>query len=741
MNRRELLARSLFGFAPPVGERKRGATPLYQILCCVLAAASSLGQSNAGGVVSTCDEAALRSALVGGGTVTFACDGTIALANTIHITEDTTLDASGHTISLSGQDTVRILQTAPGVSLTLAGLRFVRGRSALGAALYNDGATVNAIGCAFSENQARGADATTPAPGESAAGGAVYNTGTLQLKGCVLATNVARGGAGFSDVSTSGDGTSGGCASGGAVFSSGILRMADCVVNGNRAVGGHGGEGDHTWDVGYGGGGGDGCGGAVAGRNLMVFTNCVFRGNSCQGGAGGWGYLGGGGGNAAGGALHSDVGTVVSDGCWFQENSITAGGGHSKEAVSGTTRGGAVNIGSGTAILTKTRLCSNYVSGEAAEGGGLAQASGSLEMVGCSVCRNRVDGWTATTYYGRLPSPCAGGGISTKARTAISHTTISSNQVSGSSSGGGYSPVAGGMALGGGILARGSVDMRCCAIHGNGVVAGRGALPFFPGPGTAGGNSMGGGVASDQGTNRFENCTFTGNQVTGGPGPEDPYVPFSGPGGDAFGGALYCVGGSNQVLHCTIVTNSAVGGTGEGPGVGYAGGVYSTGDLGLQNSIVAGNALGGDLSGTFTGDHNLIGVDPLLESLGFNGGATWTMALLSGSPAINAGSNLPSLLTDQRGVARPYGASPDIGAYEWDGPAPSDFVLQTPELTDSSWQITGRGPAQTAFHLQTSVNLSAWEDGPTNCTGTSGWFQMRIACSAESAGFFRLVCP
>jgi len=44
------------------------------------------------------DEASLRAALAGGGTVTFDCDGTITLANTLVITNDTTVDASGHTI-------------------------------------------------------------------------------------------------------------------------------------------------------------------------------------------------------------------------------------------------------------------------------------------------------------------------------------------------------------------------------------------------------------------------------------------------------------------------------------------------------------------------------------------------------------------------------------------------------------------------------------------------------------------
>ncbi|MFT3894170.1 MAG: M4 family metallopeptidase [Anaerolineales bacterium] len=47
-----------------------------------------------------------------------------------------------------------------------------------------------------------------------------------------------------------------------------------------------------------------------------------------------------------------------------------------------------------------------------------------------------------------------------------------------------------------------------------------------------------------------------------------------------------------------------------------------------------------------------------------NGGATLTHALLTGSPAIDAGDPATCATTDQRGVARPQGAACDIGAFE-----------------------------------------------------------------------------
>ena len=58
---------------------------------------------------------------------------------------------------------------------------------------------------------------------------------------------------------------------------------------------------------------------------------------------------------------------------------------------------------------------------------------------------------------------------------------------------------------------------------------------------------------------------------------------------------------------------------------------------------------------------------PRLAPLTNNGGSTRTLALLPGSPAIDAGYDPFSLGTDQRGAGfdRVVGANADIGAYEW----------------------------------------------------------------------------
>ena len=119
------------------------------------------------------------------------------------------------------------------------------------------------------------------------------------------------------------------------------------------------------------------------------------------------------------------------------------------------------------------------------------------------------------------------------------------------------------------------------------------------------------------------------------------------------------------------VTNSTLSGN-SAP---YGGGIYNFGTLNLVNTLIANSPFGRDCGNggiINTNDHNLIqgtsnnacgltngvngsliGVDPLLAPLGDYGGSTWTLALLPGSPAINAGNNSTCQATDQRGVTRP----------------------------------------------------------------------------------------
>jgi hypothetical protein len=200
---------------------------------------------------------------------------------------------------------------------------------------------------------------------------------------------------------------------------------------------------------------------------------------------------------------------------------------------------------------------------------------------------------------------------------------------------------------------------------------------------TISGNSTagnGGGIANESGaTLTLTNVTISGNQA-------------------ANGGGIFSAG-ILTAINCTIAGN-AVATNGSGGGLSAASGPAT-----LDNTIVALNTAGSaspsDIAGTLSpaSTNNLIGTggsggltgaggnivgvsDPGLGPLGSNGGPTETMALLSGSPAMDGGraaiSGVTVPVTDQRGALRgPVGldAGPavDIGAFE----ASSSYLVTT----------------------------------------------------------------
>src|SRR5262249_4206387 len=132
-----------------------------------------------------------------------------------------------------------------------------------------------------------------------------------------------------------------------------------------------------------------------------------------------------------------------------------------------------------------------------------------------------------------------------------------------------------------------------------------------------------------------------------------------------YGDAFYNVGYSNAVGTIRIV-NSTFSGNFSG-----SGGIYSEAGAGGSATVEIGSTildataletygggtspslgykLSSDNGGGFlgvTGDQ--INTDPMLGPLQLNSGQTPTHALLSGSPAIDAGTNFSGLATDQRG--------------------------------------------------------------------------------------------
>ncbi|MCA8997223.1 MAG: VCBS repeat-containing protein [Planctomycetaceae bacterium] len=131
--------------------------------------------------------------------------------------------------------------------------------------------------------------------------------------------------------------------------------------------------------------------------------------------------------------------------------------------------------------------------------------------------------------------------------------------------------------------------------------------------------------------------------------------------------AIYSGAIASELTHVTIVDNTS------GPGsTAY---VSDTNTALLINVILSRNTDGTNPDANFSGinsglldgasGNNLIDVPAaqlLLGGLGDNGGSTQTVALMTGSPAINAGMTINDFPADQRGMTR-VGIS-DIGAYE-----------------------------------------------------------------------------
>jgi hypothetical protein len=124
---------------------------------------------------------------------------------------------------------------------------------------------------------------------------------------------------------------------------------------------------------------------------------------------------------------------------------------------------------------------------------------------------------------------------------------------------------------------------------------------------------------------------------------------------------------TNVTLAYNIATNS------------QGDGIFNAGTANLLNTLIANNndqncagtgllnadySLSSDSSCSFIGSNNITDTDPVIGPLAHNGGATQTHALLAGSRAINAADPTSFPATDQRGITRPQGVGPDIGAYE-----------------------------------------------------------------------------
>ena len=608
----------------------------------------------ADGVVTNCTEAALRAAMAGGEVVTFACDGTIFLANTItNVASGTQLDGSGRQVTITGGNGVRVFYINTNVNFTVVNLTIAGASSLGGSAILNLGGTVNLAGVTFRSNTATpngSLDQLIP----QASGGAIFNRGgTVNASNCSFVGNTAQLPVAYSFVFHE-------QVYGGAIRNeSGQVDLRSCAFVGNRASGGALSPG------GYANAADPGLGGAIHNSGTVTLDLCTFAGNSATGGAGYGTYTSGvagtSGSEGSGGAIFNQ-GTLTADRTTLSGNTATGGSGG---------RGG---MGSTTGIPT--------LDGSDGGAGGGANGAAICNLGWCLVTRSTFASNVVTGGVGG-----AGGNGATE------------YDGGGKGGRGAYA----GSGLGGALFNSGAASLVNCTIALNtgrgeaGGAGGAGAGGRWGGPGGAGGNG-GSGFGGVDGTCNLINCTVAWNVGQAGSGGAGGAAPPYNPGASGAPG-----------------TNGAAwGGTACGS---------------LVNTLIASNTpAGGD---SFP--------DPKLGPLADNGGPTLTMALLPGSPAIDAGNTSLAPATDQRGFPRPAGLAADLGAFEYGSVMPTIAVSR---FGAAGLNILASGNAGQSCRLLSSADLSSWVPIATNQFGSDGTILFYDTCAPGSAcRFYRLVMP
>ncbi len=363
---------------------------------------------------------------------------------------------------------------------------------------------------------------------------------------------------------------------------------------------------------------------------------------------------------------------------------------------SNSTGGGVLN--EGHAVVQSCVISGNHAAGGGAVGNSGTEQGATLTLRHCTIASN-------TGFLGAGVVNLAEAG--TKADMLIENCTINGN--SSYLIGGGVLNLAGG-----GVV---TCQMTQSTITGNSASTGAGCGSYSP---PAGGSSV----------LTMTSCTVSGNTAT-----------------DKGGGLIVWQesGVASTNILSSIIAGNAASSAEFGPDV-YA--VGST-PLSQGHNLISKTDGSGvvwqatDVTGT-AASPRLAHLAPL----GNYGGTPKTLALLPGSPAINAGSASPPLATDQRGVIRDsfpdigaveYAESPDLALFwmeDWDGdgvPFGAEFALGTDPLTadkgsplspdiqvlpNGKREITfGFNPAaigKVRWRLRRSLNLVNWSTAFTS---------------------------
>jgi len=331
-----------------------------------------------------------------------------------------------------------------------------------------------------------------------------------------------------------------------------------------------------------------------------------------------------------------------------------------------TFGGGILNNGTlnlDDVIVTNNAAIQNDVSQLSIFGGGIYSA-GNLTMTNSQVTNNG--------------SVFSGAGIYLLKGTTdlLTNVLIQNNTISGSAGSGAgiYLDSASSPYVGTLTLDQVTVDQNTATGSGGGIYAQHSASVTIKNSTISnntisGSNTYGAGLYAEASSIlAMSNDTVAGNSAPGG-----------------YGGGMYAAG-TTWLTNVTVADNTAS----------FYGGLYIGGPftmIFLSNTILSDNTAPNCGGGFYSYDNNLIqdtivyctitgqtannimGVSADLAALADNGGKTKTMALLTGSPAIDHGKDATCAAAvgapnygagglDQRGIVRPQGAHCDMGAYE-----------------------------------------------------------------------------
>jgi hypothetical protein len=426
-------------------------------------------------------------------------------------------------------------------------------------------------------------------------------------------------------------------------------------------------------------------GGGIFSAGALTVTNSTISENSAA--YGGGIFNEGGAVTLLDSTLSSNTTYMDGAGVYSQGGTVTVSNSTLSDNIATYTAGGVYNAG-GTVIVSNSTFSDNSGDPLMSSYAGGIYNTGTLTISDSTFANNSAEASGGAIFHGSGTltitnsmfsdnSARVGGGIISAATLIIDNSIFFGNSAE----------------RGGGIYNNGSSGMLTVtdsAFSGNSALDGGGIFNYdtltvtnstFAGNGASNYDSVGGAISNYASTTVmnstfFENFAYTGGGLHNWDALTVTNSTFSGNEAGWGGGIAnsgYTTGGTLTVTNSTFSANGAL----HGGGIANMLIAYENNSkLHYVNTIIAGSTSGGDCynAGDIgTNVNNLVedgscsasmSGDPKLAPLADNGGLTPTMALLSDSPAIDAGQDPSCPAADQRGVTRPQEGHCDLGAFE-----------------------------------------------------------------------------